>query len=417
MAEAATVIQLLSFSASVLKTCYDYIQKARSAPKEVQRVLDEVASLNILLERLKTMAGDPNDQNFTTLKSLQGEGGPFQTCSRSLAELDEKLNVLGDASEARRRLQWPLMAKSIDKIVDTLTAQKRHLYGALAGDTAEMAVSTNNAIVHLKAAVEDARTAEQRQQILDWLSSPDPAVNHHKASSKREPGTCEWLTSSADFQKWSSNPNQLVWIHAMPGAGKTFMAASAIDFLHAQTDSAKNALIYYYFDFNNPAQQSYTGFLRSLLRQLCARAKVPPWEVVSLYDECKRAAPSDEQLLVLLGSLVQQQRTYIVVDALDECCRTDEQEDRASALAALRQIKDAGSSSVSVLVTSRPEPDISAEMDTLCEIDIDVQTAEVDEDIRRHVRSCLAQDSRLKRWPQNIKDEIEQKLMKDSGGM
>src|SRR5262245_51373211 len=111
MAEAATVIQLLHFSGQVLTFCYDYIDKAKNAPKEIQAIIDDIASLKGLLERLQNIANDPDDERFTLLKSLNRENGAFQTCSKCLAELDKKLKALAEASSTVRRLQWPLQAK------------------------------------------------------------------------------------------------------------------------------------------------------------------------------------------------------------------------------------------------------------------------------------------------------------------
>jgi hypothetical protein len=70
MAEAATVIQLIQFSGLVLTCCYEYIDKAKRAPKEIQNAIDETNSIKSLLERLQGIASNPNDDRFVILKSL-----------------------------------------------------------------------------------------------------------------------------------------------------------------------------------------------------------------------------------------------------------------------------------------------------------------------------------------------------------
>jgi ankyrin repeat domain-containing protein 50 len=418
MAEAATVIQLIQFSGLVLTCCYDYIDKAKRAPKEIQNVIDETNSIKNLLERLQGIASNPNDDRFVILKSLNRENGPFQACSSALAELDEKLKALTDASTVRRHLQWPLEAKGIEKILGRLEKLKSEFYTALAGDTAILTDSIQDTVEEVRETVQDMKAAEEKNRILMWLDGPDPSINHNSAKSKREPGTCEWLVASKDFTSWFNTPatSQLLWLHAFPGAGKTILSSAVIEHLCSQPLSADYAVIYYYFDFSNASRQTYLGFLRSLVRQICARTKTVPKSAVELFDACKGVAPGSEQLLKLLKDLLKKPlRTFLIIDALDECPESEDNE-RKHVLAALAEIKALKAPNLSIFVASRPEVDIKQAMDTVCDIDIDVQATLTNEDIRFHIRAQLMIDPKLKRWQQSIKDEIEERLMKDAGG-
>ena len=86
-------------------------------------------------------------------------------------------------------------------------------------------------------------------------------------------------------------------------------------------------------------------------------------------------------------------------------------------LNALREIKSSSTGLCNMFVASRPEAGIAREMSDICNVDVEVQAVLVDEDIRCHVRSCLNKDTRLKRWPQPVKIEIEEMLVKGANGM
>ncbi|KAF2809376.1 uncharacterized protein BDZ99DRAFT_531589, partial [Mytilinidion resinicola] len=418
MAEAAMVIQLIQFSGMVLTCCYEYIEKAKKAPKEIRNAIDDTNSIKNLLERLQCISNNRNPDRFVILKSLNAENGPFQAYSSALAELDEKLKMLTDASTMRRHLQWALEAKGIEKILERLEKLKSVFYTALAGDAATQTVLIHDTMEEVRKTVQEMKAAEEKARILMWLDGPDPLSNHDSAKSKRDLGTCEWLVDSENFTSWfnTSATSQLLWLHAFPGAGKTILCSAVIEHLRSKQLSVDCAVIYYYFDFRNASRQTYTSFLRSLICQICARTKAVPKPVVKLYDACNGAAPGSEQLFGLLKDLLKKElRAFLIIDALDECPESEGHE-RKQVLAALVEIKALKASNLSVFVASRPEVDIKQAMEEICDIDIDIHASLTNEDIRLHIQAQMMKYPRLKRLEQSIKNEIEEKLMKDAGG-
>lgn len=115
-------------------------------------------------------------------------------------------------------------------------------------------------------------------------------------------------------------------------------------------------------------------------------------------------------LALLLSS---PQKTYLVVDALDECS----EHERESFLTSFEEIISAASGNYNVFITSRPETGIQRKMDKLHPMRVIVRPEIVDEDIRAHVRACLAKDDKLKKWPQAVKTEIEDRLINEANGM
>jgi hypothetical protein len=51
-----------------------------------------------------------------------------------------------------------------------------------------------------------------RDNLLRWLSPPDPSVNHNTASKVHHNGTTQWFFQGGIFKQWRST-GPLLWIH------------------------------------------------------------------------------------------------------------------------------------------------------------------------------------------------------------
>ena len=50
-----------------------------------------------------------------------------------------------------------------------------------------------------------------RRELQNWLSSPDPSINHNIARMAHHKGTTSWFLQGSVFEQWESSP--LLWIH------------------------------------------------------------------------------------------------------------------------------------------------------------------------------------------------------------
>src|SRR5436305_14032580 len=107
-------------------------------------------------------------------------------------------------------------------------------------------------------------------------------------------------------------------------------------------------------------------------------------------------------------------RSFIVIDAMDECFRQNDARDHF--FVALTEIKSRANN-VRIFISSRAEPDIESALKDLGAIEICMEKVDVDNDIRLHVRSRLAEDKSLKKWNARIKQQIEDKLAMKANGM
>ena len=119
----------------------------------------------------------------------------------------------------------------------------------------------------------------------------------------------------------------------------------------------------------------------------------------------------DDLLLPLHQLLALPGRCYIVLDALDECVERNE------LFRAMEEIVNVPRANVQLLVTSRREKDIADALDPLVTRQICIASGLVHGDIKTHIDATLRTDSNLKKWPADVKGEIESALLDQADGM
>jgi hypothetical protein len=95
------------------------------------------------------------------------------------------------------------------------------------------------------------------------------------------------------------------------------------------------------------------------------------------------------------------EETFIIFDALDEC------NEREKLLLLLEKLNSWGTEKLYVLVTSRKERDIEETLESLVTSEIYLQSAVVDVDIHTYLTKRLQNDLKLRKWPANVRGEIE----------
>jgi len=85
----------------------------------------------------------------------------------------------------------------------------------------------------------------------------------------------------------------------------------------------KAAVACFYFDFAAQKEQSSTGMLGALLKQVVGGLGEVPGEIVEAYEDQKTViggrAPQLQDIVKMLQATSSQKRMFICVDALDEC--------------------------------------------------------------------------------------------------
>ena len=422
----SSIITVIQITGIVISTCYDFQRGTRHYHKDIIAITNELQSLRNVLE---TIADIISSQDLSAsvalprLDPLQRSGGPLEICKDELNRLEIKLVPAQSRSrELGRALVWPLREKEAQKTLSALARQRGILQLALTTDQATTTLalkylaSKNEA--SLAALIERSKTTDVNQrndQILGWLAAPDPSSNHSKACRIKHPETGRWLLESLEYKTWKNNPASFLWIHGIPGCGKTVLCSTIIeDIICSCRIDRRSALAYYYFDFNETKKRSRDGLARSLVRQLLDRnlENLKMVEEVLVQSGGDQTEPTSGALTALLRDLVAQRKeTYIILDALDESVEIP------AVISMIDEIRSWHNLNLHILVTSRKETSIEKGLARPITHQVCVKTDDVDADIKLLVRECLRCDPDLSRWSETIKAEIEKTLCEGSRGM
>jgi hypothetical protein len=408
----ANIIAVVQISTRTLSLCYRYISAARDASHDLFVMINNVRSLKAILEDLKDLV--KNSPQAPSLTLLGEPNGPLNTCELALRELNSDLSAWSDSRNFLKALTWPLKEKSVQKVLTAIEQQKATFILILARENMQNTLAIEGAVTEIRDSLRNTRLSDHQEKVLQWLSSSDPSANHETACSKHEPMTGNWFIALETFNSWKMGLNQFLLLTGIPGCGKTVLCSTIIEHVRDLCCSSNSnvELAYFYFDFNNAHRQTLMGFLRSILVQLCYQRAVLPDEVQKLFDQYDtgKRQPGKRSLISALLSLLRSSvRTYLIIDALDECS------DREELLKFIIQLSN--QNSASLLATSRKEREIEMALQDVVNYSVRIQSDVVDNDIRRHIQSRLAEDPKLSRWSDIIKEEIETVLVEGSCGM
>ena len=236
--------------------------------------------------------------------------------------------------------------------------------------------------------------------------------------------TGQWLLNSELYKSWQNEPNSWVWYYGIPGCGKTFLNATAVQDLREQyADRSDHATITFYFDFNNSRRNDLNFMLRSLIRQLGDKLEAVSGEIHYLYTHtCMDGTrePTDDQLLeTFQRSLVRFTCVFIALDALDEA-----ENDADQIHDALRTLHKWDLPCVHTIITSRRESSVYECLESIIRPDrrFEIRSRAVNEDIEIWLDEQLCHGKfgkRLDKWdePDLFKSKIKNGLMDRASGM
>ncbi|KAE8165749.1 purine and uridine phosphorylase [Aspergillus tamarii] len=179
----------------------------------------------------------------------------------------------------------------------------------------------------------------------------------------RVPGTCQWALQNPSYLRWwNSCSNDLLWISADPGCGKSVLSKSLIDG-DIQACSSAVSICYFFFK-DHDEQNNLATALCAILHQLFSQQPsllqhaVPSWEK----NGEKLQQELDELWRILLAATSDptSSKTICVLDALDECRPEDQNRliQRLKDFYNHTSVPTTTQNWVKFLVTSRPYDDI-----------------------------------------------------------
>ncbi|KAH8977717.1 hypothetical protein EDB92DRAFT_708792 [Lactarius akahatsu] len=270
--------------------------------------------------------------------------------------------------------------------------------------------------------VSDLNKNESRKDLRKWIAPPDPSVNYNTASGAHHEGTAAWCTEGKTLADWKAS-GSLLWIHGKPGSGKSILSSVIIRDIKSMSNAGLAFLAYFYFDFKHKAKQDSRALLSSLLVQLSDQSDIFCDALFSLYCTHKQGSeqPTDESLSQCLKYMLTTGPVpiYLILDALDECpYGTGLPSPREKLLDLVDDLVKLRLPTLRLCVTSRPEFDIRTALKPLATQQVSLHDeGGQTQDIKNYVTDVVRSDRRMKRWRDEEKDIVIEKLAERADGM
>ncbi|KAI4248968.1 MAG: hypothetical protein LQ352_005786 [Teloschistes flavicans] len=177
---------------------------------------------------------------------------------------------------------------------------------------------------HTQQKLESFFDEQNMRRIDQWLDPVNYETNHEAAVKLRHKDTGNWFLKGDPFNDWLQHDNSFMWLHAIPGAGKTVLVSSVLEFLKDYIQDADAGLAYFYCDYKEQKKQQPSKLLCTLLSQLARQHKIVFQRLQSFvqerYKENPASVPTHDELRSNFATFLEGsfQQIILVVDAIDE---------------------------------------------------------------------------------------------------
>jgi len=433
----ASVVAVLQLSAKVV----GYLNDVQAASKERAKCAIEVANLTSLLTilRYRLEEADLSVPWYSAVRDLGVENGPLDQFKQALEELKSGMTECGKLTRLGNALVWKFRKEEIASILSRIERLKTLAQVALQNDHLSVVVLINryigdaNICSKLSQAIKNCGESilsntesiktdaeymrhegdlAKHSKLLAWISPTDYPAQQSDFISRRQKGTGQWFLNSSQFGQWIGQPNGTLFCPGIPGAGKTMVAATAINHLLNSAQKRSVGIVYVYCNYKAQKDQDAAGLLAAILKQLVQSQPSLMEHILRLYVQHANAQtkPSVQDILAALRSLLADFSTlYVIIDALDEC--QDDNGTRRSFLASLRGLQ--ASTDLRLMVTSRFIPDINDEF--LEAMRLEVRAG--DEDVAQFLRGQISRLPKCVQRNSALQDLVVRNIAEAVDGM
>lgn len=425
---------LITLADLVFCRTFKYVKDVKRAPKQIAALSRELSHLYGIVNSLHLLA-------------LQLEEGILNTTIRidhvhACHDTLEKIKAIIDKHEGnpsrdhvmetlKMKMNWPFSIPEAKDLLAEVEEHKSTLSLALTADgmTGLLHVlseqkTTANDIREIRQELQEGREAETRialskdnQAILDSVGSIDPHSSHETNLKLRHPGTGHWFTKGDEFNRWLGTPKARLWLHGIPGAGKSVLCSSVIEIALAKSNR-DIAVAFFYCDYKDTATQDPSNILGSLAKQIAKQDEQSFEKLQKFYQSkfrdnlpCVRYDLEELRLLIMTMAS-DYDHIMIIVDGLDECGRQTRLV--VDLLASLNT--DQENCNIKTLFLSRYEQDIMEILKEYAQVSIAANIV----DLRLYVGAEIEVRTRrkvLRIKDQSMKDHIMERLVEGAEGM
>ncbi|KAL2066521.1 hypothetical protein VTL71DRAFT_2592 [Oculimacula yallundae] len=373
----AGVAGLIALADLIIGKTIRYSLEVKHAESTIVSFLDETKSLLGILKQIEHTSKQYLEQHELAIDNSVKEH--VDVCSQLLSEIRDQLQEgelrKSTLSKIKREILWPFSSSKTKDIVQRLERSKSNLALAFSTKnwliTHEQNTKRESELKTLQEKVASRHISQDLQRIFKWLGD----VNHAKLQnngialrSHLGSPTGQWFFRGEEFKKWMQAAGSKLWVHGIPGAGKTVLTyvsyAARILYLW---DASKSFLTYYrstiiqhiqelleapsgngdvlayfYCDFRDKATTQTWNILGSLIKQLAEQNRECLHQLEVFYKTYNPLGSTpkncgEEDLCQLLVQMAQQfdNNVIIIVDGLDEI-----ENNRADTIELLRSLDE-----------------------------------------------------------------------------
>ncbi|KAH6699500.1 ankyrin repeat protein [Verticillium dahliae] len=419
------IIGVVVVAGQIISTVANFGLDWKHAPADTKSLLVAVGALKTVLSEtnMNMLLNDDFKDVFhgrhSTLLSQLGDTVPVTDTSMLVSACKKELEILLEDLQKRvqghrigwKRMKGAFLAKKTKEAVQNLHRQCQTLNTLMDMDALAIGVSIHKEVREARREQQGWHADKECKAIIDWLTMIDYGPKQSDFIARRQGGTGQWLLSSMEYREWSETADQTLFCPGIPGAGKTIITSIVVDDLCTRYRSNEHVgIAYIYCDFQRQQEQKVEELLMSLLKQLTQGRSSLPECVKFLHDEHrrKRTRPSFDEVSRTLRHVADSySRTFIIVDALDECQRNDGC--RARFLTELFNLQ--AECGANIFATSRCIPEITDRFSASTILEIRAN----DEDVRRYLDGRILQSGRT--LLEKCREEIRNEITEVSDGM
>jgi hypothetical protein len=259
-------------------------------------------------------------------------------------------------------------------------------------------------------AIRQQHDLAKHRTLLEWMSAPDYPAQQSDIIKRREQGTGQWFIDAPEVSRWLNEPKATLFCPGIPGAGKTMIAAIAIDHLLNTMQHSTHGVAYVYCNYKARDEQDVCTMLTAIMKQLVLGRPSAIEHIERLHQKHanRGTKPSlDEITNALQDVLAHYPYVCVVIDALDECQNTT----RRQFLAKLRDLQ--AGRDIRLMLTARFIPDIEDAFRAVLTLEVRASR----EDVKRFIAgqtyrlpTCIQRNAALQ-------DMVQEKIMDAVDGM
>ncbi|KPI36255.1 Vegetative incompatibility protein HET-E-1 [Cyphellophora attinorum] len=440
MAEfASAIVGLVAAAEVVTRYVGRYVRHVKHAEHEVLELLVRANALYGALKSLQLLIDDFASRGLDSAISTK----EIVACMDTLEKVRTKVNQFDQTGSNPKAVResslirhskwtWPFARSHTLDLAREVEAHSKVVNLALSVDSVTTALEHFKETEGMRQDVRNVASMISRIEANDKTRRAfvalEPVNTHgiHKTNVLlRYPGTGDWFTSGKEFRQWLSDTRSRLWLHGIPGAGKSVLTAAAV--AHAVQSSLQPssnlAVAYFYCDHRQDSTLSARNIFGSMLVQLARQSQRSCDIVLDFVEKYTASAPqaggdgplpcSCEELVEVIDRASEPfDHVMMFVDGVDEC---PSMERRATIIhpGCLQSTK------IKFLMSSRDIPDIRELVEEYASASVAAESTDVRLFVAGEMEKRMQKKSlkRLYISDPALKGEILDTLIAKAGGM